>query len=518
MKLADVPEVMIRLDDGGAADPLYVQIYRGLRRAILEGRLAPGERIPPTRSLSDRLQVSRTSVLEAYRQLRREGYIEARVGSGTYVSERLPEDMTTVSPASGGRPGGREPPEESATSAVPRLSRRVRRLQPAIHPTPELPGAIRYDFRVGCLDPDDFPRAAWRRIATRHGARMPTSYGPAAGDPALREALARYVAAARGIACEPDRVVVVAGARQAFDLLARLLVDPGDPVVLEEPHYGDARTALVAAGANPIGVPVDRDGLRTDRLPDDRERVPLAYVTPSHQFPTGGILPLDRRIELLEWAGDHGAFLVEDDYDAEFQYEVRPIQALGALDRAGRVAYVGTFSKTLSPDLRIGWAVLPPPLVEPFLALKRVADRQCPRLTQRILAELLEEGHFGRHVRRMRTRHAARREALLEALERRLEDRAVATGREAGVHLMVRLPGLGAHRVPELVRRAAAAGVALSTLDEHCLSPPPSAGILLGYAALDPEEIPGGVERLAAAMEAVERERAPEPGDATPRG
>lgn len=485
--------MLIPLDGSG---PLYAQIYRSIRDGIHDGRLAAGDRLPPTRTLAERLDVSRTVVLEAYRQLRTEGYVEARVGSGTYVADLEADRLARLDPPADDTPA----PEP----ARPVWSSLVERLPDHDVPFPVTDrakeGAI--DLRVGRLSEADFPARSWGRLLARHGRRTPPDYGDHRGDPSLRARIAAYLERSRGVGSDPDHVVVTAGARQAFDLLARLLLEEGDAVAVEEPCYSDARACFTATGARAVPVPVDERGLRVDRLPRGNDEVKVAYVTPSHQFPTGGVLPVGRRTELLRWAEEEDAFVVEDDYDSEFQFDVRPVPALKALDGGGRVLYVGTFAKVLSPDLRLGYVVLPDPAVGPFLALKRMSDRQCPIFLQRAVAEFMEEEGFERHLRRSRKRHGERRRALVAAVERHLPDAEIA-GSEAGLHVLLRLPGLPPDASRELARRAAGAGILLFTADEHYLERPETAELLLGYAALEEEAIREGIERLAAVVDRV---------------
>lgn len=483
--------MLIPLD---GAEPLYVQVYRAFRDAIHDERLSAGARLPATRGLAERLDVSRTVVLEAYRQLRAEGYVEARVGSGTYVADVETDRLV--------RPDGAGDLEGAAAgTARPTWTSLVERLPEPHVPFPETGerSGDTIDFRVGRLSEADFPARRWSRLLARHASRTPPDYGDHRGDPSLRAQIASYLERSRGTACDPEQVVVTAGARRAFDLLARLLLEAGDRVALEEPCYSDARACLTATGARAVPVPVDARGVRVDRLPRREGSVKVAYVTPSHQFPTGGVLPVGRRTELLRWADEREVFVVEDDYDSEFQFEVRPVPALKALDRSGRVLYVGTFAKVLSPDLRLGYVVLPDNVVGPFLALMRRTDRQCPIFLQRAVAEYMAEDGFDRHLRRSRKRHGERREALVEAVDRHLPAGEVA-GSEAGLHVLLRLPDLAADRGAELARRAAAAGVLLYTADEHYLGRPDTAELLVGYAALEEEAIEEGVRRLAAVV------------------
>ncbi len=405
-----------------------------------------------------------------------------------------------------------DPGEEMkpAPGRPPKLARAAIRLARDPSPTTAAgfsAGGPAFDFEVGRLGEEDFPYDLWRRLLARHARNARPNYGDPSGYRPLREAISRHVRRFRAVECDPEQVVIVAGARQAFDILARILVDPGDTVVLEEPHFRDARHPLRAAGARLIGVPVDGDGLRVDRLPR-AGGVRLIYVTPSHQFPTGAIMSLPRRTALLEWASRVGAYVIEDDYDSEFQYDVRPVEALQALDVRGRVVYVGTFSKTFSPDIRIGYAVLPPSLIEPFLSMKWVTHRQSPLVIQLALTDLMQSGDYGRHLRRCRNRYAERRAVLIASLEREMGDGMEVLGHEAGVHVLVRFREMSARQVEPLIEAAGRAGVRVAGLKEHYLDPPDTAELLLGYAAMDRERIREGIRHLAGAVESV-RSRAP---------
>ncbi len=485
--------MLVRLDGQGGV--LYQKLYESLRRAILEGRLAPGSRLPSTRALAAELRVSRNTVLVAYEHLLAEGYAVGRVGSGTYVASELPDELLSAR-RPWARTGGELP------QAVPRLSAYARRLLddsrlPRPHPSHHGPG-LRYDFRHG-LPAADFPRELWRRLLARRArdfSRAAIEYGPPEGYGPLREAIADYLGRARAVSCRPEQIVVVNGSQQALDLASRLLVDPGSRVVVEEPHYTGARRAFLAAGARLVPVAVDADGLDVSALPRPASGVRLAYVTPSHQFPTGGVMPLARRLALLGWAEEAGAYVLEDDYDSEFRYEGRPVEAVQGLDRAGRVIYVGTFSKVLLPSLRVGYLVLPRPLVEPFVRGKWVADRHTPTLVQAVLADFIREGFFERHLRRVRASCAARRSALLEALSTYLGGRAEVVGANAGVHLLAWLEGVVPDEMPALVERAASAGVGIYPVAPYYLEPPPRAGLVLGYASMSEREIRAGIRRL----------------------
>ena len=478
---------------------LQQQVYEGLRRAILECRLGPRARLPSTRSLARELGVSRNTVLAAYEQLLAEGYVVGRVGSGTYVAAELPDAMLAARRA--------ETAAREAGLPAPRLSaygERVRRVDPL-----DLPGAsltrpaasrLQYDFRYGTPSVEEFPHETWRRLLARRARRASVrslGYGRPEGEPALREAIADYLRRARAVDCRAEQVIVVQGSQQALDLVARLLVDPGDVVVVEDPAYQGARKVFRAAGGRLVAAPVDGEGADLSRLPPAADAARLVYVTPSHQFPTGATMSLARRLELLAFAERTSAYVVEDDYDSEFRYEGRPIESVQGLDRRGRVLYVGTFSKVLFPALRVGYLVLPEPLVPIVAAAKWLADRHTATLEQEVLADFITGGHFERHLRRARAHNAARRAALLEALAEHLGDRAVVSGANAGVHLLLWLPGVPAGAVPDLVAAAARAGVGVYPVAPHYLNPPDTAGLLLGYASLTESEIRQGIRRLA---------------------
>ncbi len=481
--------------------PLQQQVYDGLRRSILEGRLAPGSRLPSTRTLARELGVSRNTVLLAYDQLLAEGYVVGRVGSGTFVAAELPDAMLAAP-----RDGAEGSDAPAAPSRLSAYGRRVVEVDPLDIPgrRREAPAPrLRFDFRYGCPAVAEFPHDVWRRLVARRVRRATVrslGYGRTEGEPALREAIAGHLRRARAVACRTEQVVVVQGSQQALDLVARLLVDPGDVVVMEEPQYQGARKVFLAAGARLVTAPVDAEGADLSALPRDAEAARLVYVTPSHQFPTGVTMSLARRLELLAFAERTSAFVLEDDYDSELRYEGRPIESVQGLDRRGRVIYVGTFSKVLFPALRVGYLVLPEPLVPLVAAAKWLADRHTATLEQEVLADFIVEGHFERHLRRARAGNAARRAALLEALRTYLGDRAVVEGANAGMHLLVWLPGLKAEDVGGVVAAAAAEGVGVYPVAPYYLSPPATAGLLIGYASLDAGEIREGIRRLASVI------------------
>jgi GntR family transcriptional regulator/MocR family aminotransferase len=477
--------LLITLRGPGA---LHARLHGELRRAVLDGRLPPGARLPASRALARDLGVSRTVVVQAYERLCAEGWLEARVGAGTFVPHdlRLPPDGRARSVERG-------PPRPPA-----RLSAWGSRLGAGgALPRPET--GLRFDFRYGRPDAPALPLGEWRRIVGRHAARPPTAYADPRGSLRLRRALAGYLARGRGVRADPDRILVCTGSQQALDLTARVLLDPGDAVVLEEPHYRGARRVLDAAGARLLPVATDEHGLVPRTLPAEHA-VRLVVVTPSHQFPSGGVLPLGRRLELLAWARERNAVVLEDDYDGEFRYDADPVEAIQALDVEGRVVYVGTLSKVLFPGLRLGYLVLPPDLVEAFTEAKWLTDRHSPLLEQEALATLLDEGAFERHLRRCRLRYARRREALLEAVAHHLPRSVRVQGASAGLHVVLWLPGVSATRVHELLDAARRRAVGVYPVAPYYLVPPPEAGLVIGYSALAEADIAEGVRRLGEAL------------------
>ena len=472
------------------------RVYRSLRQAILDGRLTAAERLPSTRALAADLGVSRKAVALAFMRLGDEGYVEGRVGAGTFVAATIPD---AVPQRSNRR---RSTSTESPALQLSSYARRVLAQRPWPPPGARPVEALPYDFHYGSPAFTDFPHATWSRLVTRRARAISVAsmrYGRAMGFAPLRLAIAGYLSRVRGVAATADQVIVVNGSQQALDLIVRLLVDPGDRVVFEEPGYHGARHIVTAAGGRLMPAAVDEHGLDVSRLPRGRG-VRFAYVTPSHQFPLGGVLPLARRLRLLRWAADQGAYVVEDDYDTEFRYEGHPIEAMQGLDRAGRVVYIGTFSKVLFPGLRLAYLVLPPQLVTPIASLKFLSDLHTPTFGQAVLADFIAGGHFERHLRRTRGRNAARRRAFLEAVHRELGDRVEILGANAGLHVVMWLKDIEASRMDALKQRAAAAGVGVYSVAPCYVRPPRQAGLLLGYASLTEREIDDGIAALAAVL------------------
>lgn len=459
-----------------------------LRRQMADGTLSADARVPSTRALAAELGLSRTTVTAVYEQLAAEGFIVTSAGRVARVASQL-------APAAAA-PGRRVRPAPLLSVFGRRVEKMILSALPAGEP-------CRIDFLYGAVASRDFPALLWRRAYQAALLRRQPSlyYAPPEGDASLRRALQGYLGRARGLSCETEQIVIVHGSQQAIDLCARVLLDPEDAFAFEDPGYLMARRCFEATGAKLLPVPVDAHGLDTARLPTD-DRVRLAYVTPSHQFPLGGMLPIGRRQELLQWASRHRAWIIEDDYDGEFRYGQRPIDALQSIDKDGRVIYVGTFSKALSPQLRLGYLVLPPELVPVFRQAKRLTDRHAPVLEQRALAALIDNGAYERHVRRVRRENERRRAALLDAISQYLADADV-VGAAAGLHVVLWLPSVLPQDEPALVAAARERGVGVYPVSPLFAGPAPRArprpaGLILGYASLTVDQIRQGVRALAA--------------------
>ncbi|MHB8813563.1 MAG: MocR-like pyridoxine biosynthesis transcription factor PdxR [Steroidobacteraceae bacterium] len=469
---------------GGRQEPLYRQIYQSLRARILSGALDGGKRVPSSRDLADQLNVSRTVVLLAYEQLEAEGYLVGRSGSGTYVSRGL-----------AGEKHARTPRAQTHFE----LSRfGAFAADKAAEPDPSERSAreCRYDFTYGDGDLWSFPFARWRRLLMGHARAPPHAqgYGPADVGGKLREAICAHLRRSRGLVCDPAQVLIVNGPQQALDLVARVLIERGHRMAIEDPVCTGMREVLSAAGAQVASVPVDGDGLIPEQLPSGARAV---FVTP-HQFPTGAILSPARRRALLDWATRENALIIEDDYDAEFGYQGRRVECLQGLDSQGRVIYIGMFSRTIFPSLRLAYLIVPQPLIEVFSAAKRLCDCVSGSFEQEALAELITSGSYERHLRRVRRRNVAARAALLEAVHERLGDRVTVTGDGAGAHIVLWLDcGISEEAV---ICAAAARGVRACGVSRYFVERAPRPGILLGYARLREAAIREGIRQLGAAI------------------
>ncbi|MBO6949465.1 MAG: PLP-dependent aminotransferase family protein [Rhodospirillales bacterium] len=484
------PLLMVAVDRDNDA-PMHRQVYDQIRDAILGGRLAPGRRLPSSRALADELGVSRNTVLAAYDQLFAEGYTEGQVGSGTRVSRVLPEDVLAARTAADAR-------HETSTDPIAELSEKGRALlkaKPRAHRA-----ATKGEFRPGLPEIERFPWSQWSRMVAkfwRNPPRQLVSYGDPAGYMPLRVAIADYLRAVRGLVCNPEQVIVTAGAQQAIDLAARALLDPGDKAWIEDPGYAGIRGVLTATQTELVPLPVDKEGMVVSegikRAPDAR----MAVVTPSHQYPLGPVMSLKRRLELLDWARESGSWILEDDYDSEYRYSGRPLSALQGLDSAGRVIYAGTFSKVMFPAIRLGYLVVPSAMADPIIRIRRSLDDQTAIVMQPVLTEFIETGHFAAHIRRMRLLYAERQEVLVDMVRERLGDVLEIEPDEAGMHTVAMLkPDCGLADI-EVAKAAGRAGINLYALSEFYYGPPDRNGLVFGYAGLEPREIRRGIEKLA---------------------
>ena len=464
----------------GQRGDLSVQIYRQLLSAILDGRLRPGERLPPTRELAQRLGVSRNTVAVAYEQLTADDVLVGRVGAGSYVSERIPlrDAIQRRAPAGAVQPLARwrslpAPIELAQTTSA-------------------------YDFSVGVPDARLFPAAAWRRLLAsewRSPLAQHARYASPDGHSGLRDAIARHIGLSRAVVADANDVIVTQGAQQAFDLIGRVLIGAGTCAAVEDPGYPLVQRLFRSLGANVVGVPVDEEGLRVDAIP---RQASLVYVTPSHQFPLGTAMSFRRRAALLAWAERRGAVIIEDDYDSEFRFDGRPLDPLQRLDRTGRVIYVGSFSKVLLPTLRIGFLVAPASLRSALLAVRQLTDWHGDLLAQAALARLIERGLLARHIRKVRRVYAARHAQILESLERRCRQLQAIPG-AAGLHLSVVAEGKRLN-VRRVVDRARSRGLRVGVLSDYSFGAPCRAGFVLGYGAIPSSRIDEGLKHLAASL------------------
>ena len=474
----------LRLQPGSG---LARQLYQALRERVLDGRLPGGTRLPASRQLAERLGVSRNTINRALDQLYAEGYVQGRVGDGTYVADIVakPQPQPPVADAPGG-----------TRSAA-------RQMLDAHYLPPPLPGPPRA-FRVGVPAFDLFPFDTWARLSARFWRRPSPArlgYGDPAGDAQLRELIAAYLRSSRGLQCDPGQIVVTCGSQQAISLCAQLLIEPGDSVAVEDPGYRAAAHALSIAGAQLRGIAVDGEGLDIAAL-ERAGACRLAYVTPSHQYPTGVTLSLPRRLALLDWAERNEAWIIEDDYDGEYRYSGTPLAPLAALDRGQRVVYVGTFSKIAFPGLRLGYLVLPPSLARAFARRRAVDIRHSEIGTQAVMAEFIAAGHFQRHIRRMRNAARARRDALLAGWPQTVPGCQSLPDVQAGLHLSVRCDSLARER--ELIAGAAAVGVEINPLSSQWLPDGETvhdarAGLVLGFAAVPEAQIESALQALRGA-------------------
>jgi GntR family transcriptional regulator / MocR family aminotransferase len=471
---------------------LYRKIYESIRTAILSGEFASGVRLPATRDLAKQLGVSRLTVVNAYEQLFAEGYLEGKIGSGTFVADELPEKMLHTKNLPDKTPAKKMFVEDL------RLSSFGKKLE-----TKDLKNvransqALFIPFQNGLTAVDEFPFEIWSKIANRIN-RNPTKkllgYGDPQGFAPLRAAIAEHLKSARGVICTADQVIITSGAQQALDLTARIFLEKGCAIVTEDPCYLEARNAFSATGAKVIPVEVGEDGLNVARIPND-SNIKLVYVTPSHQYPLGVTMSLPRRLALIDWAKTNNLWIIEDDYNSEFRYAGRPLASLQGLDNYNRVLYIGTFSKTIFPSLRIGCIVVPPNLVDVFANARALNDVHSSVIDQAILSEFIAEGHFSRHVRRMRTLYQERQNILLGECEKHLKGLLEIQKADAGMHLVGWLPE-GVSDL-EVYKKGLERGLKLAAVSSYSVNSPKHGGIIFGYTAFNRKEIAEGIKVTA---------------------
>ncbi|WP_342479753.1 PLP-dependent aminotransferase family protein [Paenibacillus sp. FSL F4-0097] len=483
-------ELLITLDKQRPI-PLSRQIYEQVRNAIHSGALSGGDSLPPSRTLANQLEVSRSVILQSYELLQAEGYLEMRKGAGTYIAG-LPVEEKNLQDS--------ENPYNFITKGPDFLT-----LNPSSIIENDL-NTVLCNFRHGVPAWDAFPMDQWQKAlmnACRRASPDTLGYGPVEGSLGLRQEIARLLRSTRSMPVVPEQIVITSGATQALDILSRIFVSKGDHVVVEDPSHNVVREIFSFAGAVVTPIRVDLEGISVDELQASCDHIKegphkkpkLAYVTPSHQFPFGVTLSMKRRVQLLEWAKANQAFIIEDDYDSEYRYEGPKLSSLAGLDVDGRVIYVGSFSKVLFPSLRIGYVVLPPTLIQPFLAVKWITDRMSSALDQEALAEFIQNGHYARHVTQMGKLYAARRACLVKSLNAEFGSRVRYYGEEAGLHLLIELEsGADEHRIAELALRY---GVRVYPASSYFVGSKPQGPVfLLGYSNLTENQIKMGVNRL----------------------
>jgi GntR family transcriptional regulator/MocR family aminotransferase len=470
--------------DRSSPTPFYTQIYDGYRTAILSGRLGPGQRLPSTRTLASELRISRLPVLNAFEQLLHEGYLEGKVGSGTYVLDCIPDEVT--------RP------------------MRLRRPDPR----PVRPAVLSADFGRDHSDRasgmfkslpalDRFPHEAFARLTRRHAAHLRDdllAYGDPAGYLPLREAIAAYLRTARAVDCDAGQVIILSGSQMSLRVAAMALTTQDSIVGMEEPGYWGAHHALSVGNGSIAPIPVDADGIDVTAISRLGSRARIAYVTPSHQYPLGVSLGVSRRLELLSWAERNDSWILEDDYDSEFRYASRTLGALQGMDTTGRVIYIGTFSKVLFPALRLGYAVVPHELISTFIRMRETFDLCSPILYQLVLTDFLTEGHFARHLRRMRAVYLARRDGLLAAVRDHADDVLTIENTDAGLHLVAFLPEGVNDR--DVTRRAREQGLFPIPLSTCYATDPKRSGLIIGFGGSEPAAMTAAIKRLGSIIRA----------------
>ena len=463
--------------------PFYKQIYDGYRTAILSGQLRPGQRLPSTRTLAVELGISRLPVVNAFEQLLHEGYVDGKSGAGTYVKDTIPDEF-----------------------ARPVLERRLELKKP-LEPADTLEEIVG-PFRVSLPALDQFPNKIWSRLVSRHAKNLSVelmTYGDPSGYLPLREAIAQYLNTSRAVRCQADQILIVSGSQMALHICARALLKPGDAVCIEDPAYPGARDALRSTGATLLPISLDEQGININRIALQSKRARAVYVTPSHQYPLGLTMTASRRLELLDWARRNRSWIIEDDYDSEYRYTSRPVGSLQGMDTASRVIYIGTFSRVVFPSLRLGYVVVPSELFNEFRSLRETLDIFSPTLYQLVLTDFLQEGHFSRHLRRMRVTYLDRRNAFLKALSDHLGKFLIPYNTDAGLHLSAFLPVGVDDR--EIVRKAGEHGVSATALSTCYARKHSRSGLILGFGGANERRIRAAAQTLAKVIRSVAGER-----------
>lgn len=471
--------------DKADPSPLHRQLFLKLRDNILTGAIKPGTRLPSTRLLATDLNISRNTVLSAFDQLMAEGYLQSRVGAGSYISDHLPDDLLQTK---------RDPRKIEVKPRTVKLSKQAE----ALRPTGTVISRLQGPFSPGKPELDQFPFEIWARLLAKHWRHPKPEYlsdNPIGGSVSLREALAEHLAQTRAVKCTPDQVIVLSGSQQAIHLVIKAFAESGDPILMEDPGFPGIRTSIIAAGARAIPVPVDDQGFMLEEALERAPSARLACLSPSHQYPLGPTMSLQRRLEILKWAKQQDKFLLEDDYDSEYRYTGRPISSLQGLDTDNRVLYVGSMSKVMFSGLRIGYLVVPEDLVDIFLALRRDIDGHSPAVAEAALAEFISEGYLAAHIRRMRTLYEQRQDILIRLLQTHCSDYLTFEAQECGMHLITFLTDTLSDCDVEFHCRKN--GLMLRALSKFYEGPNKKNGLIIGFAGTNGREMPRLVLKLS---------------------
>lgn len=472
--------------------PLYTQVYEQFRQMILSGRLRPGDRLPATRNLAQELGVSRTIITQSFEQLILEGYLVGKTGAGTFVADVLPDSLLATATTEKRKPARDKKPTKEATHLIPEELLRRNSDKEDVAP-----------FQTGHAALDAFPYNTWYEVSKKVFKNLkgyPLGYEEASGYGPLKNEIAKYLRFSRAVKCEAEQIIIVNGSQQGLNLVIQCLLKKGDSIWMEDPGYHGMKFACLNMEANICPVPVEKDGMNVSFAIRTHPDAKLAYVTPSHQFPIGATLSLNKRLQLLEWASEHNMWILEDDYDSEFRYEGRPLASLQGLDNSGIVIYSGTFSKVLFPGLRLAYIVLPSvEMVDELKKMKGMMDRQSPILDQIILAKFMEEGHFLRHIRKMRLLYSERRKILVKLIEENLSDYLTIEPAAAGMNLTAWLSEK--IDVQKLKTEFKKQRVIVPFINDYSLEHFTKAGITLGFSAFTKYQLKTGVQKLMSCVQ-----------------